>query len=66
MHREVVDLVKYKGKEIQVRLVDKHTGHWGHVNFDDFRFHAEKPKFPARPKKEPPARPDGRVQERRA
>ncbi len=22
-------------------LVDRHTGHWGHVNFDDFRFHAD-------------------------
>ena len=38
-----------------VRLVDKHTGGWGHINFDDFRFHAQKPNVPARPKKEPPA-----------
>jgi putative membrane-bound dehydrogenase-like protein len=29
--------------------VDKHSGHWGHINFDDFRFHAEKPSFPQRP-----------------
>jgi hypothetical protein len=26
-----------------VRLVDEATGGWGHVNFDDFRFHAQKP-----------------------
>ncbi|HKA07798.1 MAG TPA: PVC-type heme-binding CxxCH protein, partial [Gemmataceae bacterium] len=54
MRREVVDLIKYMGKEIQIRLVDNHTGHWGHINFDDFRFHAEKPSFPARPKKAAP------------
>lgn len=54
MSREVVDLIKYVGQEIQVRIVDKHTGHWGHVNFDDFRFHQEKPKVPARPKKTAP------------
>ena len=44
-----VDLTKHMGKEISVRLVDRHSGDWGHVNFDDFRFHAEKPKFPPRP-----------------
>jgi putative membrane-bound dehydrogenase-like protein len=54
MRREVVDLIKYMGKEIQVRVVDKHTGHWGHINFDDFRFHENKPIFPARPKAAPP------------
>jgi len=54
MRREVIDLIKYAGKEIQVRLVDQNTGHWGHINFDDFRFHEEKPKFEARPKKAAP------------
>ncbi len=29
------------GKEMFIRLVDRHSGHWGHVNFDDFRFHAD-------------------------
>ena len=29
---------------IFIRLVDRHAGHWGHINFDDFRFHAEKPE----------------------
>jgi putative membrane-bound dehydrogenase-like protein len=54
MRRAVVDLSKYKDKEIFIRLVDKHTGGWGHLNFDDFRFHEQKPSFPERPKAEPP------------
>jgi putative membrane-bound dehydrogenase-like protein len=58
MDRVAVDLSKYVGRQIQVRLVDRHTGGWGHVNFDDFRFHAAKPAFPARPTKGPPAKPD--------
>lgn len=58
MKREVVDLSKFVGKEIQIRLVDKHTGHWGHLNFDDFRFHQAKPDFPPRPKREAPPPPD--------
>ena len=41
----VVDLRPHKGKEIFIRLVDRHSGHWGHVNFDDFRFYAVKPHF---------------------
>lgn len=41
----VVDLGAHAGKEMFIRLVDQHTGHWGHLNFDDFRFHAEKPTF---------------------
>ncbi|MCE9562559.1 MAG: DUF1080 domain-containing protein [Planctomycetes bacterium] len=53
MDRVLVDLAKFKDKEISIRVVDKHTGHWGHVNFDDFRFHEAKPNFPARPKAEP-------------
>src|SRR5688572_21937238 len=40
----VVDLRKHQGKEIFVRLVDEHTGHWGHINFDAFLFHSEEPK----------------------
>ena len=42
------------GKEIFIRLVDKHSGHWGHINFDDFRFHAEKPNVPPRKAAAPP------------
>ena len=56
MHRVAVDLRPLFGKEIFVRLVDKHTGHWGHLNFDDFRFHAEKPSVP--PRKAAPPPPD--------
>ena len=47
MTRSVVDLTKFQGREIFVRLVDQKKGGWGHVNFDDFVFHAEKPNFPA-------------------
>ncbi len=50
MRRVVVDLKPHMGKEIFIRLVDRHSGHWGHVNFDDFRFHATKPNVPPRPK----------------
>ncbi len=44
MHREVVDLGPVLGQEIKIRLVDKHTGHWGHLNFDDFVFHKTAPE----------------------
>lgn len=43
MHQELVDLSKYQGKEIFIRLVDQHKGGWGHINFDHFRFHDKKP-----------------------
>ncbi len=39
----VVDLKDRVGREIFVRLVDDRSGHWGHVNFDDFAFHATRP-----------------------
>ncbi len=55
MRREVVDLRLHRGKEMFIRLVDRHSGHWGHVNFDDFRFHAARPPFAARPR---PIQPD--------
>ncbi|PYK59397.1 MAG: hypothetical protein DME21_13285, partial [Verrucomicrobia bacterium] len=41
----VVDLKNQIGKVIFIRLVDGQSGHWGHVNFDDFKFYAERPKF---------------------
>jgi putative membrane-bound dehydrogenase-like protein len=44
LRRVAVDVSKLVGKEIQVRVVDDSAGGWGHVNFDDFRFHSEKPK----------------------
>ena len=41
-----VDLRQHVGKEIFIRLVDRHSGGWGHINFDDFRFHDGKPDYP--------------------
>jgi putative membrane-bound dehydrogenase-like protein len=49
LRRVVVDLKLHAEKEIFIRVVDKHSGHWGHVNFDDFRLHAAQPNFPPRP-----------------
>jgi hypothetical protein len=48
LDRVAVDLRPLKDVDIFIRIVDGHTGHWGHVNFDDFRFHQEQPKIPAR------------------
>jgi putative membrane-bound dehydrogenase-like protein len=45
MQRVVVDLHGQLGKKISIALVDEAAGGWGHINFDDFRFHAEKPVF---------------------
>jgi len=46
MGRVIVDLRKVQGQEIFVRVVDESKAAWGHINFDDFVFHAEEPKFP--------------------
>ena len=43
-----VDLRPHQGKRIFIRLVDRSSGGWGHLNFDDFRFHATRPEFPQR------------------
>ncbi len=43
MRRVTADLRKLKGQQIAVRLVDESRGGWGHLNFDDFRFHDEPP-----------------------
>ncbi|MFN7139433.1 MAG: PVC-type heme-binding CxxCH protein, partial [Limisphaerales bacterium] len=40
-----VDLRSHQGKEMFIRIVDEKTGHWGHINFDDFKFYAKKPKL---------------------
>ncbi|MBI5759570.1 MAG: DUF1080 domain-containing protein [Planctomycetales bacterium] len=50
LERVSVDLREHQGQEIFIRLVDKHSGGWGHLNFDDFRFHATKPYIPDPPK----------------
>ncbi len=41
----VVDLREHLNKEIFIRIVDKESGGWGHINFDDFKLHAQRPKF---------------------
>ncbi len=43
----IVDLQKQKGKKIYIRIVDSNAGGWGHVNFDDFRLHTQRPRFKA-------------------
>jgi putative membrane-bound dehydrogenase-like protein len=48
MQRVLVDLFAHRGKQIFIRIVDSHRGHWGHVNFDDFRFHDKRPNVPER------------------
>ena len=48
LKRVAVDVSKLMGKEIQVRLVDDSSSGWGHINFDDFRFHSDKPAVPAK------------------
>ena len=45
MKRVAVNLEGVAGKKIFIRIVDQFQGGWGHVNFDDFVFHAEKPSF---------------------
>lgn len=52
----VVDLEELMNKEIFIRLVDNETGIsqipyigddvWAHINFDDFLFYPERPRFP--------------------
>ncbi|WP_257669943.1 PVC-type heme-binding CxxCH protein [Parapedobacter tibetensis] len=52
----VVDLMRYRNKELYIRLVDDETGTvpeipyiadnpWAHISFDDFRFHEERPSY---------------------
>ena len=43
MRRVTVDLRAWQGRRIAVRLVDSSSGAWGHLNFDDFRFHDHPP-----------------------
>lgn len=44
-----IDLGASLGQSILIRLVDRHSGGWGHINFDNFRFHDTKPNYPSRP-----------------
>lgn len=43
MKPTLAELEEHVGKELFIRLVDDASGHWGHINFDDFLLHAEKP-----------------------
>ena len=43
MQRVAVDLSAFQGQEMFLRLVDESVGGWGHLNYDDFLFHASKP-----------------------
>ena len=45
MRPVVMDLRAHAGQSIFIRVVDEHTGGYGHVNFDDFRFYAKRPRF---------------------
>ena len=45
MRPVVVNLQGYNGQKIYIRIIDENTGGWGHVNFDDFRFHRRRPRF---------------------
>lgn len=45
LHRVAVDLSAHQGKEIVLRVVDQKDNEWGHIAFDDFRFHATQPKL---------------------
>jgi putative membrane-bound dehydrogenase-like protein len=39
----VVELGPHRGKEVFLRVIDSSSGGWGHINFDDFRFHTDRP-----------------------
>jgi putative membrane-bound dehydrogenase-like protein len=53
MHTAVADLRKLAAKDVYVRVVDHGSAGWGHINFDDFRFHDEPPAVePVTPKGE--------------
>ncbi|MCA9125518.1 MAG: DUF1080 domain-containing protein [Planctomycetales bacterium] len=43
LSRVVVDVRRVQGAEMFIRLVDKSSGGWGHINFDHFRLHADRP-----------------------
>ena len=45
MKRAVLRLDRAVGSDIFIRLIDNNKDGWGHINFDDFRIHAEEPKI---------------------
>jgi putative membrane-bound dehydrogenase-like protein len=42
----LVDLRSHRGRRAFLRLVDGSSGGWGHINYDDFLFHDERPEIP--------------------
>ena len=44
----IADMTPHLGREIFVRVVDDHSGPWGHINFDDLRLFATGPATPER------------------
>lgn len=49
MHRAAVDLRAHRGRTVRLRVFDRESGGWGHVNFDDFRFHDSEPDLSGTP-----------------
>ncbi|WP_395740442.1 PVC-type heme-binding CxxCH protein [Prosthecobacter sp.] len=45
MKRVAVNLESVVGRSVFIRIIDQSKAGWGHVNFDDFVFHAQKPTF---------------------
>jgi hypothetical protein len=45
LKRIAIDLIVHQGKEVIVRIVDRKENEWGHIAFDDFRFHDSEPKL---------------------
>jgi putative membrane-bound dehydrogenase-like protein len=45
MRPALADLSKVQGKEIFIRIIDHGSAGWGHINFDNFRFHDAAPKL---------------------
>ena len=59
LRRASANLTPFVGQEMFIRLTDKSGNGWGHLNFDDFVFHAADPKFanPILPRKNDDAPP---------
>lgn len=43
LSRVALDVSQRIGTSIFIRIVDESSNGWGHINFDDFRFHSSKP-----------------------
>ena len=43
MERVYFDLSAHLGKEVFIRVEDQISVPWGHINYDDFRFYADRP-----------------------